>query len=368
MDQSTEMQSLFIGKNRHETSPACLMERNASMSTDGVTNPVPLFDNSQGSKRSLGGSIRAGFQSIRRKTSSWSRSKKEDIENEALEGESESDSGHDSNDGQISLFDTQRHRNSYSSTVSSTRSHKVRFWLNSYEAGHELSNNSYPSAHSLEADKSDTIVYKCPSRHRVRFWLNEKNPYGFSDSILEVRQSVTTARIIRARHLANIAAVEASKMGEFRRKVRAAKFASAATAAAFVRFKNAEKDVNASHGSIANAAMYASRAVAAASIIQPQKNWDFIKLQNKFNDHFKYKNDPDYFRRIKYIPMKDLNKKSTEYRMNLKLRAIPTPPRQYDIYKFHSDRLDMIIAKGERRRSEFYTELNAARNTRRKII
>lgn len=318
----------------------------------------PITDFPQDTKKGLGENIRSGFQSLRRKTSSWRRAKVENLEDKSFKGDSDNLTDSDSEACQISLFDTQRQRNSGISTTSSTRSHKLRFWLNSFD---EV-NDGNISAQSMKSTKSDAIIYQCPPKHRVRFWLNERNPYGYSDSILEVRYSEITTRIIRSRCLANIAAVEASRMGESRRRVRALKFASAAAAAAFARFKKAERDINASHGSIANAAMYAYRAIAAASVIQPQKNGDFIRLQHKFNEHFKYQNEPDYFRRIKYIPMKELKKGSAEYKMNQRLREIPTPPMQYDILKYHNDRLDMIIAKGVRKRAQLFVAQGAARN------
>lgn len=315
---------------------------------------------SENTKKSLGESIRAGFQSLRKKTSSWRRSKAEIPLETSYGGDDDDGSESESEACEVSLFDTQRHRHSLSSSASSTRSHKIRFWLNSVDAERELVDR-FTSVQSFTSAKSDTIIYQCPPKHRVRFWLNEKNPYGYSDSILEVRHSEITARIIRARNLADAAAMEASKAANSRRKIRALKFASAVTAAAIARFKEAERDINASHGSIANAAMYAYRAVAAASVIQPQVNGDFKRLQNKFNEHFKHQNEYDYFRRIKNIPMKDLKKDSTEFKMHQRLKAIPTPPMQYDTYKYHSDRLDVIIAKSANRRTNYYAELDASR-------
>lgn len=227
---------------------------------------------------------------------------------------------------------------SVSSSASSARSHRFKLWSTSAE-GVNISLSDVKKPTSSRSVISDTVIYQCPPRHKVRFWLNEKR-HAYSDSILEIRHSAITSRIVRARCLADVAAVEAARVAEHRRQVRALKFASAAAAAAIVRLNQATKDENASHGSIANAAMYAAKSVAAASIVDPSLNDDHNRIQNIFQQHFKHKNDPTYFRRLKYIPMKNLDRSSAAYRMHLRLKAIPSPSNKDDVYNFYTNRID----------------------------
>ncbi|QLQ81621.1 hypothetical protein HG537_0F03820 [Torulaspora globosa] len=292
------------------------------------------------SRRSFRKGIKLYFQSFRKKSSTPPRSSGSDTEtyysttdNNRYSVESRESQGILSEEGSPL-------KSSYSNE-SSIRSRRFYFWSNSTEGDNRISDEER-KVESPRSAVSDTIVYQRPRRHKVRFWLNEKR-HGHSDSILEIRQSAITTRIARSRCLAGIAAVEAARLGEYRRKIRALKFAAAATTAAFARVDKAKKDINASHGSIANAAMYSSKAIAAASIIYPQANQDYKKMQRIFNEHFKHKDEPTYFRRLKYIPMQQLDTNSAAYRMHMKLRAIPTPSCKDDIYKFHSTRLDKIF-------------------------
>lgn len=223
------------------------------------------------------------------------------------------------------------------SSASSVRSHRFKFWSRSTEGV----NGSFDElkCESSQSALSDTVVYQHPPRHKVRFWLNGRK-HGYSDSILEIRQSAITTRITRSKSLAGIAAAEAARFSESRRKARALKLTAFTAAAAFARLKEAKEDINASHGSIANAAMLGYLSIASATHDSVQDNEDYKKLQGIFQQHFKHRYDPAYFRRLKYTPMKQLDKSSAAYKMHLRLKAIPTPNCKEDTYKFYSSRLD----------------------------
>lgn len=329
---------------------ACSMRLSTGVSKDCSSSSESLgnsINTEVRSRRSFRRGIKFCFQSFRKKGGTFRSSSGSDTEIYY----STTDDGRYS----VESLETQgilqegssQPRASFSSE-SSVRSRRFKFWSNSTGGDSRI----FDEERKVESRSavSDTIVYQRPPRHKVRFWLNEKR-LGHSDSILEIRQSAITTRIARSRCIAGIAAVEAARLGEYRRKIRALKFAAAATAAAFVRVDKAKKDINASHGSIANAAMYSSKAIAAASVIPPQMNQDYKKIQEVFNQHFKHKDDPAYFRRLKYIPMQQLDRNSAAYKMHMKLRAIPTPSCKDDIYKFHSTRLDRIFTSQHSGRS-----------------
>ncbi|QLL34010.1 hypothetical protein HG536_0F03350 [Torulaspora globosa] len=319
--------------------------RDSCSSSESLRNSVSTQVRS---KRRFRRGIKLYFQSFRKKSGTAPKSSSSDTEAYYLTSDDDRYSV-DSLEAHGILPKTDSQLSPSYSNDSSIRTRRFKFWSNSTEGD----NRTFDEERKVESSRSavsDTIVFQRPPRHKVRFWLNEKR-HGHSDSILEIRQSAITTRIARSRCLAGIAAVEAARLGEYRRKIRALKFAVAATTAAFARVNKAKQDINASHGSIANAAMYSSKAIAAASIISPQANQDYKKIQRVFNEHFKHKDDPTYFRRLKYIPMQQLDRNSAAYKMHLKLRAIPTPSCKDDIYKFHSTRLDRISTSQHSRAS-----------------
>lgn len=226
-----------------------------------------------------------------------------------------------------------------------TRTHRVRFWLNDEKHTSSFVDETASIQSSTSTKVDTTIIFQRPPKHHFRFWLNEKQETnGYAGSIIEVRESKVTARISAARNMARSVANEAAQIGEFRRKARAARFAGAATAAAFARVRAAINDSDASHGSIANAAMYAFKAVAASSVVPRECNQDYKKLQALFYEHFQYRGR-GYFRSIKPLNIKDLDKTSTIYKMHHKMKAIPNPPLDGDILRFYMRRFNAIELK-----------------------
>lgn len=230
-------------------------------------------------------------------------------------------------------------------TTFPTRTHRVRFWLNDENHASSLIDDTASIQSSTSTKVDTTIIFQRSPKHRFRFWLNEKqNTDGYAGSIIEVRESKLTARISAARNMARSVASEAAQIGEFRRKARAARFAGAAAAAAFARVKAAINDSDASHGSIANAAMYAFKAVAASSVVPREYNHDYKRLQELFYDHFRYRGR-GYFRSIRPLNIKDLDKTSTIYKMHHKMKAVPNPPLNCDILRFYMDRFNAMELK-----------------------
>ena len=130
-------------------------------------------------------------------------------------------------------------------------------------------------------DYEEVIVFRRSPKHHFRRWLNEQCANNeATSSILEIRQSKVTTRIIKARHAISMAAEKTARIAVLRLNAQAAAFTGAVTAAAFACVRAAEKDPSASHGSIANAAMYAAQEVARAIAKSDTGDEDLTKLND----------------------------------------------------------------------------------------
>ncbi|SJM87734.1 uncharacterized protein ZBIST_3923 [Zygosaccharomyces bailii] len=184
-------------------------------------------------------------------------------------------------------------------------------------------------------DYEEVIVFRRSPKHHFRRWLNEQCANNeATSSILEIRQSKVTTRIIKARHAISMAAEKTARIAVLRLNAQAAAFTGAVTAAAFACVRAAEKDPSASHGSIANAAMYAAQEVARAIAKSDTGDEDLTKLNDIFQKHFEYKG-PGYFKRLRPLSIQDSNKKSAAYKMYHKMKDIPNPPIGVDPLEYY---------------------------------
>ncbi|QLG73744.1 hypothetical protein HG535_0F02550 [Zygotorulaspora mrakii] len=209
----------------------------------------------------------------------------------------------------------------------------------------------------------DIIIYKRVRRHRIRFWRNKYLPEdSYKGNITELRISRITARILEARERATKIAFEAAIFARRRNTRKAIIYSCAVAAACFARVKHIDKTPGASHGSLATEYMKASEEVAKASLTSRFYNKDYHKLRAKFNEHFQYKNNTDYFRAIVPIPVEDLDKNSGAYQMYKRMQRIPRPPvLDNTVLQFHLDRLKKKDREFEIRYLKFLKETGMTR-------
>ncbi|AQZ17109.1 (ZYRO0G10230g) [Zygosaccharomyces parabailii] len=213
-------------------------------------------------------------------------------------------------------------------SIASSKSTKVNSEANS-DSGGNVTQKYNPK------DYEEVIVFRRSPKHHFRRWLNEQCANNEpTSSILEIRQSNVTTRIIKARHAISMAAEKTARIAVLRLNAQSAAFAGAVTAAAFARVRAAEKDPSASHGSIANAAMYATQEVAKAIANSDTSDGDLTKLNDIFRKHFEYKG-PGYFKRLRPLSIQDSNKKSAAYKMYHKMKDIPNPPIGVDPLEYY---------------------------------
>lgn len=244
------------------------------------------------------------------------------------------------------------------------RRHKIRFWRNkkdksegntyddffkdrksdccsftsskSTKVNSVISSEGYISGEApTNKDDEKTASLKKHSKHHIRRWLNEETADG--SLLLKSTHANVTTRIIKARHAIGLAAENTARMASIRIQAQAVAFTGAVTTAAFGRVKAAERDPSASHGSIANAAMYAAREVARALINSNTSEEDLAKLNEIFQKHFEFKG-PEYFKRLRPISIQESNKKTAAYRMYYKMKRIPNPPIGADPLEYYLKR------------------------------
>lgn len=231
--------------------------------------------------------------------------------------------------------------------------HKFRLWLNrkdSYAKSKSQDTDNYSITSSVStkidtelkghlrgniSDYKESVVYKSLPKHHIRKWLNNDRNEGDVSSILEIRQSNITRRIIKAKHYISLAAEQTAHIASIRQTARLMAFTGAITAAAFARVRAAQKNPNASHGSIANDTMYSLQRVSNALDKSGAQKSDYIELNNIFKSHFQYKGAPGYFKRLKPLRVAELDPNSAAYKMYYKMKAIPNPPIGVDPLRFY---------------------------------
>lgn len=243
--------------------------------------------------------------------------------------------------------------------------HKFRFWLNERNndrssqgsdcksaSSSSLSTKVDPESHSrFPKDYEENIVYKKIPRHQFRTWLNDgdNDNHDFeTSSIIEIRQSNITRKIVRARYYTQLAAIQAAKIAAIRQTSRLMCFTGAITTAAFARTRAAQKDPNASHGSIANASMYGLRDISNAINESGAPESDYKKLNELFKIHFQHKESSVYFKRLKPLRVCELNPQSAAYKMYYKMKSIPNPPIDADPLEFYLNRTMLRQMKNQR--------------------
>ncbi|GAV55796.1 hypothetical protein ZYGR_0AY01890 [Zygosaccharomyces rouxii] len=234
--------------------------------------------------------------------------------------------------------------------------HKFRFWLNRkniYIRSNSQDTDSYsttssvstkvgaePTVHARNnlSDYRESVVYKSSPRHHLRKWLNDDENEEDASSILEIRQSNITTRIVKAKHHIRLAAEQAAKVASIRQTARLMAFTGATTAAAFARVRAAQRNPNASHGSIANDTMYSLQKVSNALDQSGAPESDYNELNDIFKFHFKYKGAPGYFKRLKPLRIAELDPNSAAYKMYYRMKVIPNPPIGADPLQFYLNR------------------------------
>ncbi|CAR29503.1 hypothetical protein ZYGR_0AD01850 [Zygosaccharomyces rouxii] len=247
-------------------------------------------------------------------------------------------------------------RSSSADSKSSKHCHKFRFWLNrknncvrsksqdtdSYSTTSSVSTKvgAEPKLYSRNnlRDYKESVVYKSSPRHHLRTWLNDDDHEGEASSILEIRQSNITTRIVKAKHYISLAAKQTAQIASVRRTAQLMAFTGAVTAAAVARVRAAQRNPNASHGSIANDTMYSLQEVSNAIDQSGAPESDYNELNDIFKLHFQYKGAPGYFKRLKPLRIEELNPNSAAYKMYYKMKFIPNPPIGADPLEFYLNR------------------------------
>lgn len=235
--------------------------------------------------------------------------------------------------------------------------HKFRFWLNkknncitsksqedadSYSATSSASTkigveHKTPASNNCN-DYKESVVYKSSPRHHVRKWLNDGDDEDEASSILEIRQSNITRRIIKSKYYISLAADQTARIALIRQTARLIALTGATTAAAFAYVRAAQRNPNASHGSIANETMYCLQKVSNVLDQSGAPEDDYNQLNDIFKSHFQYKGTPGYFKRLKPLRISELNPNSAAYKMYYKMKVIPNPPIGVDPLEFYLNR------------------------------